>query len=87
MSKRKNYDYLPDLDCMNIKFIQEGNTNDTTSETESITIDLESSLGIDRDEGFFFVLKTDGWSFDSIEEFSELLKRVEKMVNFKKKGK
>ena len=47
---------------------------------ETLTIDFESSLGLDFDEDGYFVLKTDGWSVDSIEDLQEIFNRTKRVV-------
>ena len=65
----------PELNKASFHFTQEGNTEGTTSDIEEITIDYE----VIADEGGFFVLRTEGWSVDSVEELSELLDRIKKI--------
>jgi hypothetical protein len=62
-------------------FDQEGNCNDTTDEIETLTIECESSLGIDNDEGCFYVLRTIGWSIDNVNDLQELFDRINKAIN------
>ena len=64
-----------ELNRASFHFTQEGNTEGTTNEFEEITIDYE----IIADEGGFFVLRTEGWSVDSVEELEELLDRIKKI--------
>jgi hypothetical protein len=73
----------PKLFECSFTFTQEGNCNGSTQDLEQLTINCESSLGIDEDEGeqYYFVLKTDtGWSVDSVDELKELLDRIEKSI-------
>ena len=70
----------PELIKASFTFSQEGNTNGTTSEYEDLIIECESSLGIDHDKGCFYVLKTEGWSIDNVDELQELLNRVTKAI-------
>lgn len=65
----------PELNKASFHFTQEGNTEGTTSDIEEITIDYE----VVADEGGFFVLRTEGWSIDNVEELSELLDRIKKI--------
>ena len=65
----------PELNKASFHFTQRGNTEGTTSDIEEITIDYE----VVADEGGFFVLRTEGWSVDSVEELSELLDRIKKI--------
>ena len=70
----------PKLLKFSFTFDQEGNGNGTTDEIETLTIECEASLGIDNDEGCFYVLRTEGWSIDSINELQELFDRIQKVI-------
>jgi hypothetical protein len=70
----------PKLERCSFTFDQEGNGNGTTDEFETLTIECESSLGIDNDEGCFYVLKTDGWSIDNVNDLQELFDRIQKIL-------
>jgi hypothetical protein len=70
----------PELERCSFTFDQEGNGNGTTDEIETLTIECEASLGIDNDEGCFYVLKTQGWSIDSVNELQELFDRIQKVI-------
>jgi hypothetical protein len=70
----------PKLLKCSFTFDQEGNGNGTTEETEILTIECEASLGIDNDGGCFYVLRTEGWSIDSINELQELFDRIQKVI-------
>jgi len=59
-----------DISDFKLTYTQEGNTLGTTSDDEYLTLSFESS---DFSEGGFYVLQTDGWSFDSLEELLALL--------------
>ena len=69
----------PQLESATFHFSQEGNCVDRT-DIETIEIRCESSLGLDRDEGCFYVLKTDGWSIDSVEDLQKLFDRMQKSI-------
>ena len=56
-------------------FVQEGNTQGTTDEYEKLTIEVETVLG-DINEGNFYVLRTEGWSINSILELEDLFKKI-----------
>jgi hypothetical protein len=75
----------PMLNEMTFRFTQEANCVDGMSEdVEELIVEAKSSLGIDGDGGAFFVLRTEQWAFDGVNEFEEirtLLKRVENAVN------
>jgi hypothetical protein len=70
----------PKLERCSFTFNQEGNTNGTTDDVEILTIECESSLGIDNDGGCYYVLKTDGWSIDSVKELQELFDKIQKVI-------
>jgi hypothetical protein len=70
----------PKLLKCSFAFDQEGNGNGTTDEIETLIIECEASLGIDNDEGCFYVLKTEGWSIDSVNELQELFYRIQKVI-------
>lgn len=75
----------PRLEWGSFKFSQEGNCNESTSEYEELIVDYESSLGLDTDEGGYFVLKTEGWSIDGVQDLEELFNRIRTIVNIKEK--
>ena len=68
----------PKLDSAMFEFSQEGNCADGGFET--LTIRCESSLGIDNDEGCFYVLKTDQWAIDSVDDLQKLFDRISKVL-------
>jgi hypothetical protein len=70
----------PKLLKCSFTFDQEGNGNGTTDEIETLTIECEASLGIDNDEGCFYVLRTEGWSIDNVNELQELFDRINKVI-------
>ena len=76
----------PKLEKCSFSFGQEGNINGSTDELEELTIECESSLGIDNDEGCFYVLKTNGWSIDNVNDLQELFDRISKCIYDSTKG-
>ena len=66
------------LEKATFEFSQEGNCVD--GGTEELTIRCESSLGIDRDNGCFYVLKTDQWAICSAQDLQELFDRISKVI-------
>jgi hypothetical protein len=71
----------PKLEKMSFTFSQEGNCIGSTEEYEDLTIECESSMGVDHDKGCFFVLKTTtGWSIDSESDLKELFDRIKKVI-------
>jgi hypothetical protein len=67
----------PKLESTVFEFSQDANCTDMEREFETIEIRCESSLGITRDSGCFFVLKTNSWSVDSAGNLKELFDKIE----------
>ena len=63
---------------MTFEFAQEGNC--VSDIPEILTIECESSLGIDADGGCFYVLKTEAWSIESVDELQKLFDRINKVI-------
>jgi hypothetical protein len=68
------------LEEATFKFSQGANCLTNEDEYESLEIEAQSSLGIDRDNDCFFVLKTEKWSVDSVEDLEKLFNRIRKIV-------
>jgi len=68
------------LERATFEFSQDGNCISTSDQYESLTIECESSLGIDRDEGCFYVLKTEKWSIDDENDLKKLFDRIQKAI-------
>lgn len=66
-------------------YSQEANCLSNSDEFESLTIECESSLGIDNDKSCFYVLKTEKWSIDNEQDLKKLFDRIQKVI--KKDGK
>jgi len=79
-------DNKPNLDNITFLFSQEPNCIDG-GEHETLEVRVESSLGVDYDEGGFFIIKTEQWAFDDITEFSEMMQRVQNAVDTLTKNK
>jgi len=69
----------PLLENATFNFSQEGNCVDGGD--EFLEIRCESSLGIDRDEGCFFILKTEQWAVESVEDLQVLFDRIKKVIS------
>lgn len=69
----------PKLAAASFEFNQEGNCID--GNIEELNIRCESSLGIDNDGDCFYVLKTEQWSIDSIDDLQKLFDRINKVIN------
>ena len=68
----------PKLENAAFTFSQDGNCVD--GGLEELTIRCESSLGIDNDEGCFYVLETKQWAVDSVKDLQELFDRISKVI-------
>ena len=68
------------LEKASFTFSQDANCLTNEDEYESLEIEAQSSLGIDRDGDCFFVLKTEKWSVDNVEELEKLFDRIRKVV-------
>ena len=68
----------PLLEEATFKFSQDGNCVDGGD--EFLEIRCDSSLGIDRDKGCFFILKTEQWAVDSADDLQELFNRIKKVI-------
>jgi hypothetical protein len=70
---------LPKLEEAVFKFTQEGNCMNSDN-IEEIEIKCLSDMGIDNAEGCFYVIKTEAWSIDSVEDLQELFDRIHKSL-------
>jgi hypothetical protein len=66
------------LEKATFEFSQEGNCVDGGIETLEIRCD--SSLGIDNDGGCFYILKTEQWAIDSVDDLQKLFDRISKVI-------
>lgn len=73
------------LEKASFSFSQEGNCVGSTGDYENLTVDFESSLGVDHDGDGFFVLRTEGWSIDGVGELEELFNRIKAVLEPKQK--
>lgn len=73
------------LEEATFRFSQDANCLTDSDEYEFLEIEAKSSLGIDRDKDCFFILKTDKWSIDSIEDLEKLFNRIKKVIENGKK--
>ena len=70
-----------EITSMKINFSQNGNTLGTTSEYEELEISLEFP---DLNNEPFYVIKTEGWSFDNLSEIAALIEKANKVLGEKK---
>lgn len=78
LKKDEQNDPPPELMSATFSFSQEGNCVD--GGFENLEIRCESSLGIDSDGGCFYILKTDQWAINSIDELKDLIDRIKLVV-------
>jgi hypothetical protein len=70
-----------ELETVTFTFTQETNCVDGPSnDIETLTVEAKSSLGIDSDGGAFYVLRTEQWAVDGVDEINEIIKRCEKAI-------
>jgi hypothetical protein len=75
----------PLLEEATFNFSQEANCMSENDGAEFLEIKCLSDLGIDRAEKCFYVIKTEGWSIDNLDELQELFDRIQKTLYPKKK--
>ncbi len=68
------------LEEANFRFSQDANCLSDQDDYEFLEIETKSSLGIDRDNDCFFILSTQKWSVDSIEDLEKLFDRIKKVI-------
>ena len=68
------------LESASFKFSQDSNCVSDKDDYEFLTIECESSLGIDRDEECFYVLRTEKWSINDEQDLKELFNRIQKVI-------
>ena len=69
----------PLLEEATFKFSQDGNCVDGGN--EFLEIRCDSSIGIDRDKGCFYILKTEQWAVDSADDLQEIFNRIKKVIS------
>lgn len=71
----------PNLEQCRFEFSQEGNCMSHQDDAEFLEIECLSDIGIDRTDGkCFYVLKTEKWSLDSVDDLQELFDRIQKSL-------
>lgn len=70
----------PILERATFEFSQEANGLSHPDAAEFLTIECESDLGIDRDNGCFYVLKTEQWSIEDEKDLKELFERIQNVI-------
>ena len=68
------------MEQASFKFSQDANCISSHDDYEFLEVEAVSSLGIDRDNDCFFVIKTKKWSVDSAEDLEKLFDRIRQVV-------
>ena len=68
------------LERATFEFSQDGNCISSSDDFESLIIEWESDLGIDRTDGGFYVLKTEKWSINDEQDLKKLFDRIQKLI-------
>jgi len=73
------------LEKVTFEFTQEEHccSNDMDG-IELLTVECTSDLGITNTEGAYFVLKTEQWAINDIDELKLLFDKIEKAINIVK---
>jgi hypothetical protein len=64
------------ISTLRVDLVQNGNTLGTTESVESLQVSFESETFLDEEDQGFMVIKTNGWSVDSVEQLASLLNAV-----------
>ncbi len=74
-----------DLDKITFEFTQEEHCmSNSMGGTETLTIECMSDMGITQSQGAFFVLKTEQWAIESIDDLKQLFDKIEKAISIAK---
>ncbi len=68
------------LESASFKFSQDANCLSHRDDYEFLTIECKSDLGIDRDQGCFYVLETKKWSIKDEQDLKLLFNRIQKVI-------
>ena len=73
---------IPKLDSITLTFTQ-GNccVSKEKEEYETLEVQIDSSLGIDYDDGGFFILKTKQWAINDVKDMIETLQRAKDVLD------
>lgn len=70
------------LDKITFEFTQEEHCmSNTMGGVESLTIECMSDMGISDTDGAFYVLKTEQWAIDSVNDLKKLFDKIEQAIN------
>jgi hypothetical protein len=68
------------LERATFEFSQGANCLSNRDDFESLIIEWESDLGIDRTDGGFYVLKTEKWSINDEKDLKLIFDRIQKLI-------
>jgi hypothetical protein len=68
------------LERATFRFSQEPNCMSDKDDYETLIVEVESDLGIDRTDGGFYVLKTEKWSINDEQDLKKLFDRINKII-------
>jgi hypothetical protein len=68
------------LERATFEFTQEPNCISDKDDYETLIVEVESDLGIDRINGGFYVLKTEKWSINDEQDLKKLFDRINKII-------
>lgn len=70
------------LDKITFEFTQEEHCmSNEMGGVESLTIECMSDMGISDTDGGFFVLKTEQWAINDVNDLKQLFDKIEKAIN------
>lgn len=70
------------LDKVTFEFTQEEHCmSNEMGGVESLTIECMSDMGITDGDGCFFVLKTEQWAVNDVNELKQLFDKIEQAIN------
>ena len=73
------------LEKITFEFTQEENCMSTSmSGTETLTIECMSDMGITDTDGAFFVLKSEQWAINNVDDLKQLFDKIEQAINIVK---
>ena len=70
------------LDKITFEFIQKEHCcSNEMGGVESLTIECMSDFGITETDGAFYVLKTEQWAIDDVNDLKKLFDKIEQAIN------
>jgi hypothetical protein len=70
------------LDRASFTFTQDENCcSSGMGGVEEITIECVSDLGVTRSDGAFYIIKTEQWAIENVDELKDLFNKIEEAIN------